>query len=345
MAIVCAPSPPLHIPHQSSPYNDQKLMENFQAIQRWADRLTITCTGCDCDDLGVWNITPDNITEIGATTTSYTFDIDATLGEITVEGIATEAPPMNFIVNRNGSAISTHVLPDNGGAFTETYTINQLYNSGDDITFTFEVIPSEASAQITMLEAVGFIPWTIPGAIGSGNEYIVDLITENGPDVSTTLDTDQASPSGTDADLSLPADAIPWTVTTSFAGTGLVYGYIGWGTSSGPSRDAKLTEIHVALDYTGDGSDLVWVTTEIEAPGGGGFTILSTDAISADQTLTIPANVVYTMSNPVGPTDRAIIRVTTAATSPNQVTTISDFTAGFGPDAHADEVVSWGGGG
>lgn len=345
MAIDCTLEPQLHIPHISQPYNDQKLMENFQAIQRWADRLTIHCEGCDCDDFGVWVITPENTTETNASTSSYFFDVDATLGDITVEGIATNAPPMNFIVNKNGTPISTHALPDNGGSFSVTYTVNTAFLTGDEINFTFEIIPSEASAQVTSLEAVGFIPWTIPTAIGSGNEYSVDLITEDGPDVSTTLDTDHAAPPGTDTDLTLPADALPWTVTTSFSGVGVAYGYIGWGTSSGPARDANMTEIHVGVAYTGDGVDVAWVTTEIEPPGGGGFTVLSIDAISADQILVIPANVVYTMSNPAGPADRAIIRVTTATAAPDQVTTISSFNAGFGPDPHLDEVVAWGGGG
>ena len=107
MAIDCSVGPPLHIPHISKPYDDQKLMENFQAIQRWADRLRVLCEGCDCED---WTLTIGDSAGSSNFSEEYPIDIDTSLSQISVTADLSGATTADLSIRLDGVEVLSIAL-------------------------------------------------------------------------------------------------------------------------------------------------------------------------------------------------------------------------------------------
>lgn len=195
MAIDCDIEPQLHIPHISQPYDDQKLMENFQAIQRWADRLHINCEGCDCEPEEGWTLTLGDNDSTYLDSYEYTFDTDATFSDLRLIGELTDLTSATVALLVNGVEEYSTVVE---GSFDVTVDPGFTVAPGD--TFKYVVTPFTDYAanyfSITHIQATGYVP-----SAGSGGGTDYDLHCDINAD-GVTLQSDQpATVSGPDTPL------------------------------------------------------------------------------------------------------------------------------------------------
>lgn len=340
MAIDCDLGPPLHIPHLSKPYDDQKLMENFQSIQRWADRLHVECAGCDCSPTGDWTITPDTFTT-GATSSIYEFDSDFEMVSLSVEGETVAAAGyVHFGIFKNGVEAYLATLPTTAGPWSETFSPNISFVAGDQVFFVFSAgLDPEDSIAFTSWQANGKWPGlSDPGdPIGSGFEYTMDALARNAA-IGGGIDLDTQSDSGPGSDSPIAAEDRPvFGITTAWTpGTSQAYLYLTGQTTNGgvTSGTYELTELILTVEKTGPTPmDIV-----INGNGMNGGATSSTHTISATTNIVVPIG-----TDAIWP-QIWLPEFAAAYDPPDSFATLTTFTAGLSPD-HADEVVTWTGGG
>lgn len=334
MAINCNVGPPLHIPHISKPYDDQNLMENFQAIQRWADRLGIQCEGCDCGGTGEWVITAGEwVGPTGNTTDPpFNFDIGSELLSAQIVGEASDSPGLIFTIYKNGTPIHEELISSDG-PFDITFDVNENYEIGDEITYSINA--SLATLSFTGLDISGVIPGMDGDPIGIGNDYKIGLFTQTLGLV--PLADHELTFDGFDVPISPPEDSYPYLTSTSWSSSSGVEGSIFVGTSSGGSMDATLNSATFYFDDPGAPSVVL-----ISIDSGGGFVFQSSHSIAPGQTsLSIPLLDDTTSGSYVVPNWSIRAEV---GFDPDMTFTLTSATSQM-TQPHSDEVLLWPGGG
>lgn len=342
MAIDCDIEPQLHIPHISVPYNDQKLMENFQAIQRWADRLHINCEGCDCET-GDWTITPDAPRSETGITSSYIFDGDYSLLTVHVAGEVTSGTA-NFSVYKNGSPIVTEPL---SGTFDNDITVDATFTSGDEIYFAWDLLLNESTLLFDGYHQTGHHPIAELDPIGSTENYLIHVnLLDNDIGPGNDLGEDEKIGFGTDTTFDDDPYGYALDVGWSGSGTPEAWAYTRGGTTNFLAHDWRLEAAEFRYTITGEGPVNVTLGFNPDGTSFGGFN-----------------NQVIVVTNPGGGTDTGVVSYDFEGVYPVFTTTmeqpfdsvpvfqaifeaeppagtLTSFTANLSPDK-ADEVVTW----
>lgn len=305
----------------------------------WAGPNQCTCV-CDCAT-GDWTITPTGLTAESAFSTSHIVDVDTEMTTVTVTGTTSHADTAAFRVYKNGVIVATETLPSSGTAWTEEVAVNTSFVIGDEITFEFVAFNTNGSSMLfTGASFPGFVPWSNGAAIGSGNDYMIGLqVEDQAYPAGGTLGTDEELVSGTSGDITVPSGALPFTLSTSWAGVNNIYCYVSSGATPGVVRECYLVEGTVSVTYTGDGSPLY--ATVQQTPGG---TQTATVTGSGGVTFPIAQEIAPPGTYPGAVGDRYLFAVTWGATHPDFAAELTTFTANM-TNPRANATVDWIGGG